>query len=904
MERTGWITFGLGLVVAASCAWAGGGPWNTLVVVNDNSPVSQELGQYYQDVRGLPEHNLVHVRTTTNYTTTLAVFTNDVVHPVRAYLASAGLSNQIDYIVLTRDLPYRVFDGGISYNGSSAILFYGFKTDGPLCSLPGAAFHDYYQSEQAFGHERAPSSNRYFASTLLTGYDLDQARRAVDRAAEADALFPTGQVALLHTADNHRTVRWTQFDDALFTARFLSNGVDTVAYDADGLVSVTNLAGYFTGVANEPFINTLGFVPGALADHLTSYGGCLFDPGIFTPFLQMPALNWIRQGAAGSYGNVAEPCNFPEKYPHARLHFWYGRGFNLAESYTMSVKAPYMGLMLGDPLTAPYARPPDLVVTGLTAGAVISNDVELAIRASSTSLAGRVSRVEVVVDGRWSGTATNRGPASGNQITVTIAGSNRMATVQVGDTLERVAARLAEAINDPPAFPYTAQAFGDRVQIVQDTLGTSGTWIQVSAAASTGSASRLDVLARSVFTNFMESPVAAKEGLLLEGSPASGDVVRVVVTRLDAVVVTNEVVAVAGDTDATLIIKLRDSINGDTNLNLAAGCEAKWPTHLTSPKELWLVARTNGWRGYNLLVTYSIVTNVGSTLDTVYAFSDNFNDNADALGARANVFLTEGETNLQASWSLAVTNLPDGPHEVTVVAYEGSAVRTQGRLTIPFVVDRHNLTCAITNLVAGRYVWRGGAVTAEVAAASPGVVTQVALWVEGKLAAVTAGAPYHLAWITTNYGSGRLGVQAQAWDDAGRSTLSERLEVNLVTDDDSDALPDQWEYTWLGGMTNGSAGDDPDADGLDNRGEFLALTDPRNGASGLAIASLTLGDPLAFALVVNTHRTYRVEVNDDALSGTPWSELTLLTPVTNGTLGWTDAPTNGLRFYRVRADLP
>jgi hypothetical protein len=56
--------------------------------------------------------------------------------------------------------------------------------------------------------------------------------------------------------------------------------------------------------------------------------------------------------------------------------------------------------------------------------------------------------------------------------------------------------------------------------------------------------------------------------------------------------------------------------------------------------------------------------------------------------------------------------------------------------------------------------------------------------------------------------------------------------------------------------------------------------------------------------VVNTHRTYRVEVKDEPLTDTSWSELTMLTPVTNGTLGWTDAPTNGLRFYRVRADLP
>ena len=884
-------------------AWAGGGPLNTLVIVNDNSPVSQEIGQYYQDLRGLPERHLVHVRTTTNYTTTLSTFTNEVVNPVLAYIASAGLSNQIDYLVLTRDLPYRVFDGAITYNGSSAVLFYGFKVDGPPCSLTSAGFQDYYEAESSFARAHSPSSNRYYLSSILTGYDLDQSRRALDRAARSDQSFPTGRVALLHTTDNFRTVRWTQFDDLVFSSRFASNRVDTVAYDADGLVSVSNLAGYLTGFTTDPFLATLGFVPGALADHLTSYGGCLFDPGLFTPNPQMPALHWIRQGAAGSYGNVAEPCNYLEKYPHARLHFWYGRGFNLAESYLMSVKAPYTGILLGDPLTAPYARPPDLVVTGLTAGAVISNDVELAINASSTSVAGRVSRVEVVVDGRWSGTVTNLAPAISNQVSVTIGGSNRVATVQAGDTLERVASRLADAINAPPAFPYTAQAYGDRVQIVQDALGASGTWIQVSAATATGSASRLGVFARSVFTNFMESPVAAKEGLLLVGTPVSGDVVRVVVTRLDAVVVTNEVMAVAGDTDALLMVKLMNSINADTNLNSSTGCLANWPTHLTTLKELWLVARTNGWPGYHLSVAYSILTNLGSTLNTSYSFTDNFDDNEDTLSARANVFLTEGETNLQVNWTLAVTNLPDGPHLVEVVAYEGSAVRVQGRARVPFVVDRHSLTCAITNMVNGRYVPRGGAITTAVESVSPGTVTQVVLRVEGKEAALAVTPPYQFIWPTTNYGAGVLGLQAQAWDDAGNSTVSAEVHIQLYTDDDADGLPDQWEYRTLGSATNGTATGNPDGDGADNLAEFLADTDPQDDASEPELRSISLAGSPTLGIPVSSNRMFTVEINDASLVDTVWNTATNL-PSSTGLVYWVDNPTNGFRFYRVRADLP
>lgn len=900
-----WLTVTAGLAASgwvALSALAGGGPPNVLVIVNDNSPVSMELGQYYQDLRGLPERNLVHVRTTTNYTTDLATFTNEVVHPVRSYLAASGLSNQIDYLVLTRDLPYRVFDGSISYNGSSAVLYYGFKTDGPLCSLPGATAQDYYLAERAFSHAGTPSSNRYYASSILSGFNLDQARRTLDRSAAAS--FPTGRVVLLHTDNNDRAVRWVQFDDAIFTARFVSNGVTTETVDSDGLFGASNLVGYLTGVTIEPFLGSLGFVPGALADHLTSYGGCLFDTNLFTPFGQMPALDWLQRGAAGSYGTVAEPCAFLEKFPHARVHYWYGRGFNLAESYSMSVKSPYLGIILGDPLTAPYASPPGVLVTGLTAGAVISNAVTLGISATSTGPAGRVSRLEMLVDGRWWGVVTNDEPAAGNQVTVSIDGHDRSATVQAGDSLERVAERLTEAINGPPlVFPYTAQALGDRLQIVQDTAGTSGTWIQVSARTSTGTASRLGVFARSVLTNFLESPIPAREGLALSGTPVTGDTVRVVITRLDGVVVTNEASALSGDSSGILLVRLRNAVNASTNLAGVNGCYAAWPTYFYSTNELWLVARTNGWRGRSLHVTYSILTNAGSTLQTALGFGDNFNDNDDVLAARATVFLTEGATNLQADYTLVVTNLPDGPHELEVVAYEGSAVRTQGRVRIPFEVDRHALTCVITNPVSGRYLPRAGVVTTEVAAVSPGTVTQVVLRVEGKDVATNSSSPSQFVWPGTNYGAGVLGVQAQAWDDGGRSTLSDVVPVWLYTDEDADGLPDQWEYRTLGSATNGNAAGNPDGDAADNRAEFLADTDPRDGANEPEVQAVTLDATPGIGFPASSNRLYAVEANDGSLPDDAWAVVANL-PAGTGLVYWTDSATNGLRFYRTRASLP
>jgi len=49
-------------------------------------------------------------------------------------------------------------------------------------------------------------------------------------------------------------------------------------------------------------------MPGAIADHLTSSGGQLFNGA------QMSVLDWIDAGITGTYGAVVEPCNFLQKF--------------------------------------------------------------------------------------------------------------------------------------------------------------------------------------------------------------------------------------------------------------------------------------------------------------------------------------------------------------------------------------------------------------------------------------------------------------------------------------------------------------------------------------------------------------------------------------------------------------
>ena len=91
------------------------------------------------------------------------------------------------------------------------------------------------------------------------------------------------------------------------------------------------LLGYEGGY---PYIEVTptNFVPGSMADNLTSFSGYLFEYSG-----QDSILAFLTNGATASYGTVFEPCNYPQKFPDSQLFFYQARGFSAGECYYMSV---------------------------------------------------------------------------------------------------------------------------------------------------------------------------------------------------------------------------------------------------------------------------------------------------------------------------------------------------------------------------------------------------------------------------------------------------------------------------------------------------------------------------------------------------------------------------------------
>jgi uncharacterized protein (TIGR03790 family) len=198
------------------------------------------------------------------------------------------------------------------------------------------------------GHGWLPADTvGWLPAMLIPSEDQGLARELIERGIASDGSMPNGTLYLVRTWDRNRNVRAASYAD---TESTLGTRLHIVELSAPVIRDVMGAIGYFTGTARVEELPQVHFLPGAVADHLTSTAGVLAGG------TQTSALAWIAQGATASYGNVSEPCNHLEKFPDiAVLMQHYLSGETVLEAYWKSVRMPGQGLFVGEPLARPYA---------------------------------------------------------------------------------------------------------------------------------------------------------------------------------------------------------------------------------------------------------------------------------------------------------------------------------------------------------------------------------------------------------------------------------------------------------------------------------------------------------------------------------------------------------------------
>jgi uncharacterized protein (TIGR03790 family) len=304
------------------------------VIINTADPLSVRIGEYYTAQRRISFQDIIRVEFPPGKTT----LTREEFEAVKTQVDKHTLP-YVQAYALTWAAPYRV-------ECMSITTAFAFGFDPAFCadSCKITRPSPYFNSTA-----RLPFKQLGMRPTMsIAAASFEQAKALIDRGVEADGSFPAGTAYLMSTSDTARNVRSPSYPlvERLIKGRVYGRTMkqDAVKYAADVLF-------YFTGAVKVDGLETLRFLPGAIADHLTSAGGNLTDSS------QMSALRWLEAGATGSYGAVAEPCNLTQKFPSPPVVVGrYLQGETLIEAYWKSVLMPGQGIFIGEPLAAPFQR--------------------------------------------------------------------------------------------------------------------------------------------------------------------------------------------------------------------------------------------------------------------------------------------------------------------------------------------------------------------------------------------------------------------------------------------------------------------------------------------------------------------------------------------------------------------
>lgn len=428
------------LVALVGTLSAGPSVVNWLVVYDPASPHATSIAQHYQEARSIPDSHLFPYDfpklTSGGYTVAQSmnsVQTYAFIESIRSYLAAQALEEQIGGIVLVGDTP-TVFQNEAASNsfGSLTAALWHAPNATSVASLrtliasSNQAFRGPLNGSSgellptvAINSQTTFNGQRYWMATHLgftgaKGLRPDEVFTLIDRSAAADGQKTEGTVYWPLNADVRSTTRANQINlvqpewDALGLSYLIQGqgqgGVSgqivhfTNKTGAPGSYPAENrlVQGQIVGRATVPIEQAKNlYAPGAIAEHLTSFGGrvnALFDAS------QTGHLDWLRFGASGSSGTVVEPTALWEKFPHARLHSHYYRGASLAEAFIQSVKNPVQLMVSGDPLLRPFADIPAVTITAPAANTTVSGSLQ--VNAAATSARALDPEMDLAINGR------------------------------------------------------------------------------------------------------------------------------------------------------------------------------------------------------------------------------------------------------------------------------------------------------------------------------------------------------------------------------------------------------------------------------------------------------------------------------------------------------------------------
>jgi uncharacterized protein (TIGR03790 family) len=354
---------------------------NLLLVINDASPASVQIGEYYARKRAVPADHVVHLNVNTKAPAAETIgrvdYQRTIEAPIGAALAAHSFQDRVLYLVLTKGIPLRILGSGGLQGTTASVdseltLLYR-RLLGVEVPLGGRIPNPYYLGDKPIAEARpfTRALSDVYLVTRLDGFTVDDVTKLIDRGA---APTTTGRIVLDEKAtviDRGGDLWLEQTADRL---RLSGAGDRVVLEGTRALASAPGpVLGYYSWGSNDPANQLrrfgLAFAPGAIGGMFVSTDGrtLLEPPPTWVPSPPTGGPQWmgssqslagdlIRDGITGVAAHVSEP--FLDATIRPQILFpAYLAGFNLAESFYLAM--PFLSwqtVVVGDPLCAPFAN--------------------------------------------------------------------------------------------------------------------------------------------------------------------------------------------------------------------------------------------------------------------------------------------------------------------------------------------------------------------------------------------------------------------------------------------------------------------------------------------------------------------------------------------------------------------
>ena len=141
---------------------------NVLLVLNEASPISMDVGMYYAQKRGIPQSNILRLKTGSDENIAREDFERQIDAPIGAWLTRNFAQDRILYIVLTKGIPLRITgtsgkDGTMASVDSELTLLYRRMLGDSI--LPPARSTTHIFSPMRLWHRQSRSVTRIRTST-------------------------------------------------------------------------------------------------------------------------------------------------------------------------------------------------------------------------------------------------------------------------------------------------------------------------------------------------------------------------------------------------------------------------------------------------------------------------------------------------------------------------------------------------------------------------------------------------------------------------------------------------------------------------------------------------------------------------------------------------------------------